>query len=238
MSHISCKSQYTINFGFSNFQPHNYICPNRHKNNCGRMTEKKIIIVVIAAILISTLITIVPAVFLDIQQDENKRAYFIAADFEAILYHDNSSPDNRNENLTIMIKVDTGYFRNVGASENGFRVEITNAVTGLGPFTADVMGQTNYSQGFVEKSGVWDVMDNKGIQWNLKIPVSTIGRFENVTTAYLYLWADNNTSSDADNSKIDPEQLVLWYLGNLLSLRITCHDDIYTVGCWFYCRVA
>lgn len=152
-------------------------------------------------------------------------ARVVAGDIDGTVYDaDNTvGEDYTNENVVITIKMTSGYLRDVGDSERGMTVTLSSGFRGWGPFVADVRGQTDYANGYVTKTGVWDVDANTYIHWKLWVPVTADGRFE--STAYLYLWAD--TDDNVANGYTEPARL-LWDEGDDLGITVASRGDSFT----------
>jgi hypothetical protein len=153
--------------------------------------------------------------------------------FSARVYKDNVTGSCKNENVRIEIIVTQGYFKHVGDPDNGLIVTLSNPRIGLGPVIASVRGKTDYSNGYVDNWGTWEVPivgGNRGIRWLLHVPVTEDGRFVEDTSAFLYLWTDNNITSDIDNSKVDPTVYILWDEYDDFGIIMECYGESFPLG--------
>jgi hypothetical protein len=149
--------------------------------------------------------------------------------------HDNDSSyyveNYKNENITITFYTTTGYLRYVGDPERGLTVTLGCPKWGWGPFVADVRGQTDYSKGAVSENGKWAVSATTGtyIRWRLYIPVTTAGRLDEGTYAYLSLGTDNSLTA-VENDKVHPDAKMLWDDGDDLTFSVSCYGDSFTTS--------
>jgi hypothetical protein len=182
------------------------------------------------AAFVAVIFAVVAAVFIYIgtRPQADERARIVFGGFDAYVYgEDNISL--KNENVKIKFYLTEGYFRHVGDPEKGLEVEIDSSRRGWGPFIAGVKGKTDYSGGYIENNGTWQVQeagDNRGIRWLLHVPVTIDGRFEEGMEGYLYLWTDNNITSNVDNAKVDPAEFVFWDELDDLPIIVKCYDDL------------
>jgi hypothetical protein len=139
----------------------------------------------------------------------------------------------QNENVLITFCTTSGYLRDVGDPDDGLVVTIGSTRYGWGPFQATVRGQTNYGNGYVEKSGTWTditgLSDNQGIRWKLYVPVTTAGRLSTGVNAYLYLWARED-ANNVNSAKISPTTKLLWDYYDDLTITVSCRGDSFTTS--------
>jgi hypothetical protein len=164
-------------------------------------------------------------------------SHVVAGGFDARVYKDNVTGSCKNENVRIEIIVTYGYLGHVGDPDNGLIVTLSNSRRGWGPVIASVRGKTDYSNGYVDNWGTWEVPivgGNRGIRWLLHVPVTEDGRFVEDTSAFLYLWTDNNITSDIDNSKVDPTVYILWDEEEDFLIHVNCFYNTISslVRCW------
>jgi len=156
----------------------------------------------------------------------------VAGDFIGEIY-DNDTPRGsfKNENVTITFYTTQGYLRDVGDPSDGLTVTIGSSQRGWGPFQADVKGQTNYENGFVEENGTWTSISglsgNQGILWKLYVPITSAGRLEKDVCAYLGLWARMDVDN-VDSAKLQPYTKLLWDAHDDLTITVSCRGDSFT----------
>jgi hypothetical protein len=137
----------------------------------------------------------------------------------------------KNENVLITFYTTNGYLVDVGGPSDGLVVTIGSTQRGWGPLQATTMGQSDYGNGYVEKSGTWTnisgLSDNQGIRWRLHVPVTTTGRLEKGENAYLYLWALENADNE-NSAKLQPITKLLWDARDDLVITVDCRGESFT----------
>ena len=161
------------------------------------------------------------------------RTAVVAGSIDGVIYdNDPTSIENyKNENVLIYFATTQGYLRDVGDPNDGLQVAIGSSRNGWGEFTASVRGQVNYSSGYVASSGVWTgdgLPTNSGIRWTLYVPVTTAGRLQTGTSAFLRLWALENAANE--NIKLQPTVKLLWDYYDDLTITVSCRADSFTTS--------
>jgi len=164
------------------------------------------------------------------------RTSMVSGEVNGTVYdNDPTAVENyQNENVLISFNTTSGYLRDVGDPNDGLLVTIASTRYGWGPFQATVRGQTDYGNGYVQKSGGWTGISglppgDSGIYWKLYVPVTTAGRLERGVNAYLYLYARDN-AYDLSSAKLEPPTKLLWDYYDDLSITITCRGDSFTTS--------
>jgi flagellin-like protein len=162
------------------------------------------------------------------------RTAVVAGTIDGVVYdNDPTSLENyKNENVLIYFATTQGYLRDVGDPNDGLTVAVGSSRNGWGEFIASVRGQVNYDKGYVESSGVWTgdgLPTNSGIRWTLYVPVTTAGRLQTGSTAFLRLWALDN-AENIYGPKLQPTKKVLWDYYDDLTITVSCRGDSFTTS--------
>jgi len=155
-------------------------------------------------------------------------------DFEAEIFDGDLGPGENyiNENLEIRFWPTLSNIGHVGDPTTGLSADVSNLTRNWGSFTADVKGQENYDNMYVEKSGYWTISVSQSayIRWHLNVSVSTTGILGVHMTAYLSLWPDNDNNETngygAEHEPLftiwdenDEIKFEMWSGGNRISME-------------------
>jgi len=182
---------------------------------------------IILGLIITTLAGVVISVFI---QPPYYSGDVFTGKFDVEVLDSDLGPGERylNENLEARFCVTRGYLHDVGDSDHGLTVEVSNLTRGWGPFAADVKGQENYEQGYVEENGYWIVSasQNAFVRWHLHVPVENLyGRFRE-ENGHLFLWADNDNNEVNGYGPSNAPIATLWNKGDTMKVAVFSMGDV------------